>query len=56
MAGIPQEAVMRVSGHRDLSVHYRYVNVQEEHLKTLFSAASLSNSWQTGLTGERAIG
>jgi hypothetical protein len=47
---------MKVSGHKDLSVHYRYVNLREEHVTALFSAAPLSNSWQTGLTAERAVG
>ena len=36
MAGIPQEVVMKVSGHSDLSVHYRYVNLREEHVKAVF--------------------
>jgi hypothetical protein len=27
---------MKVSGHRDLSVHYRYVNLREEHVSAVF--------------------
>lgn len=36
VAGIPQEVVMKVSGHKSLSVHYRYVNLREQHVADLF--------------------
>jgi integrase len=36
LAGIPQEVVMKGSGHKDLSVHYRYVNLREEHVRAVF--------------------
>ena len=34
--GLPQEIVMKVSGHKSLAMHCRYVNFQEHHIKEAF--------------------
>jgi len=36
VAGVSQEAVMKASGHRSLAMHYRYVNLNEQHIKEAF--------------------
>lgn len=41
--GIPQEIAMKASGHQSLAMHYRYVNLQEQHVREAFSVAT---SWQ----------
>ena len=41
--GIPQEAAMKVSGHKSLAMHYRYANLQEKHVKEAFK---LATQWQ----------
>ena len=35
-AGMAQEIAMKVSGHKSLAMHYRYVNLQEHHIKEAF--------------------
>lgn len=34
--GMPQEIAMKASGHKSLAMHYRYVNLQEQHVKEAF--------------------
>ena len=34
--GMPQEIAMKASGHKSLAMHYRYVNLQEKHVKEAF--------------------
>jgi len=35
--GLPQEIAMAASGHKSLAMHYRYVNLRENHVNEAFN-------------------